>query len=357
MKTGKSLVELATEIESQRSRKVDFVAPTDKLVVIPNPDQDTKDAIPLVFEAENVGRFPVKNLAMTQAAAHAGIPIPYVRKMAEQRPDLLATNLNTWFQQTPTRRLVRALDGQARAFLSDRYQRIDNFDVAQVALQGFADFKGLKIMSTEVTESRMYMKAVWPELTREVKSSRKGDLVEAGVIVRNSEVGLGRVSIGLFANFTVCTNGMVRDGGKAWNHVGKKIEGSEMGYLSDETVKAGDRFDLMVIRDTMKHAFDTSQFENWIERLQLSTEQRVTGRVQAAIEVLTEKLVLNQTEGDSILKHLIEGGDLSRYGVINAVTRTAEDADDYDRATTIEALGQHVLDLCPSDWREVAEAA
>lgn len=359
MKTGKSIVELAQEIESQRTRKVDFIAPTDKMKAhVWKHGEDA--ASPIAIEAEIGGEkkyFPMRDLALTQAAAHTGIPVPYVRKMAEQQPELLAHNLNTWFDAKPSRRMVRTLDGNARAFLSDRYQRIDNFDVATVALEAFQDFKGLRVMSTEVTESRMYLKAVWPELTREVKSSRKGDLVEAGVMVCNSEVGLGRVSVKLFANFTVCTNGMVRDGGKAWNHVGRKNDSDDLAYLTDETLRAGDKFDIMVIRDTMKHAFDTVQFENWIEKLQGATEQKVTGRVQAAIEVLSEKLVFNQTEGDSILKHLITGGDLSRYGLINAVTRTAEDAESYDRATEIEALGQRVLDLKPSEWREVAEAA
>jgi len=35
-----------------------------------------------------------------------------------------------------------------------------------------------------------------------------------------------------------------------------------------------------------------------------------------------------------LLRHLIEGGDLSQYGLINAVTRTAEDAKFYDRASS-----------------------
>lgn len=357
MKTGKSLTELAQEIESQRTRKQDFLATTDMVSVVPTKIVEHVNR-PVSLEVPGVGLYPMNDLALTQASTHTGIPVPYVRKMAKEAPQLLCDNLNVWFSQKPSRRLIRALDGNARAFLSDRYQRIDNFDVANTALQAFSDFDGgLKIMSTEITESRMYIKAVWPKLTREVKSARKNDLVEAGIVVCNSEVGLGRVSVKLFANFLVCTNGMVRDGGKAWNHVGRRLEADELGYLSDDTLKAGDKFDIMVIRDTMKQAFDVAMFENWIAKLEGATENKITGRVQSAIEVLTEKLVLTQGEGDSILKHLITGGDLSQYGLINAVTRTAEDAEDYDRATEIEGFGQRVLDLTPKEWREVAEAA
>jgi hypothetical protein len=38
------------------------------------------------------------------------------------------------------------------------------------------------------------------------------------------------------------------------------------------------------------------------------------------------------------------------------VTRTAQDAADYDRATEIEAMGQKVLDLTPAEWRTISTA-
>jgi hypothetical protein len=44
-------------------------------------------------------------------------------------------------------------------------------------------------------------------------------------------------------------------------------------------------------------------------------------------------------------------------GLINAVTRTAEDAKSYDRATELEMAGAIVLDLKPTEWRELALAA
>lgn len=43
--------------------------------------------------------------------------------------------------------------------------------------------------------------------------------------------------------------------------------------------------------------------------------------------------------------HLVQGGDLSKWGLSNAVTRTAEDAADYDRCTELERIGWNVVDL------------
>ena len=76
-----------------------------------------------------------------------------------------------------------------------------------------------------------------------------------------------------------------------------------------------------------------------------------------AVEVLAKKVGLTKGESSDVLRHLIQGGDLSQYGLYNAVTRTAEDAVSYDRATDIEGLGQKVIDLTVREWREVAEAA
>jgi hypothetical protein len=42
---------------------------------------------------------------------------------------------------------------------------------------------------------------------------------------------------------------------------------------------------------------------------------------------------------------------------MSAVTRAAEDAQSYDRASELEAAGAAVLDLRPTEWRELAQQA
>ena len=54
--------------------------------------------------------------------------------MRKEAPEPLATNVNEWFHNKPERRMIRTLDGQARAFLSDRYRRLDNYDLASTVL-------------------------------------------------------------------------------------------------------------------------------------------------------------------------------------------------------------------------------
>jgi len=43
--------------------------------------------------------------------------------------------------------------------------------------------------------------------------------------------------------------------------------------------------------------------------------------------------------------------------VLNAVTRHAQDVESYDRSTEMEEIGGRILNLSPTQWTEMAEAA
>jgi len=73
--------------------------------------------------------------------------------------------------------------------------------------------------------------------------------------------------------------------------------------------------------------------------------------------VLGKATSLRVDEQSSVLRHLIEGGDLSRWGLANAVTRAAADVESYDRSTELEAIGGAVVDLPAAQWKVIAEAA
>lgn len=164
--------------------------------------------------------------------------------MQAQKPELLAQNVNTWFADKPSSYMVRSMDygaGQvARALLSERYRRIVNMEIATAVLPLLAGNDQYGVMSCEVTENRLYLKVVNHRLEMEVS---KGDIVQVGVMISNSEVGLGAVSIQPLAYRLVCTNGMVvNDMGERRHHVDRQAKAVEDSFAlySDETMEAED---------------------------------------------------------------------------------------------------------------------
>lgn len=365
MKTGKTLVELAQEIERQAKARVDYIADTRKLEMVPiTPevpgDTSTVRGVELNMHNGKTTTMRIGELAHRQIGERVGIPAKYYDRMLVEAPDLLATNVNRWFQQSPEKRMVRTLDGSARAFLSNKYQRIDNNHLAEVVLPVLMDTPDVSILSAEVTERKLYIKAVTHSVRAEVKSRRVGDFVEAGVMISNSEVGLGAVSIQPFFHFLVCTNGMVRNkDGMRSSHIGTKVDGDEnlAEILADDTRRTMDRAVLLKVRDVVRAAMDQVAFDRAIAAMQATTKQMIEGNPAEAIEVLADDFALADSEKTSVLRHLIEGGDLSRYGLMNAITRSAEDVESYDRATEIETLGGRLLDLPAANWQRIAVAA
>ncbi len=347
MKTGKTLTELAMELERQSETKKDFIASTSSL--------EMSDTGELALESDTTHEFPVTDHAHSQIAARVDIPAKYYNRMRNDAPALLA-NVNEWFRSKPERRMVRTLDGEIRAFLSDRYRRLDNYDLAEAVLPILAEMgEGIRIVSTELTDSRMYVKAINERLELEVK---KGDVVQTGIVISNSEVGLGALKVEPLIYRLICENGMIaQDYSKKRYHVGRSAdEGDAYEIYRNETLKADDRAFFLKVQDTVRAAVDVAKFSTIVERMREATEQRIEGNPVRAVEIASDHLGFSKEESSGILQHLIQGGDLTAYGLLNAITRTSQDVDDYDRCTELERDGSRVMSLPASTWKSIAMA-
>jgi hypothetical protein len=84
---------------------------------------------------------------------------------------------------------------------------------------------------------------------------------------------------------------------------------------------------------------------------------KLEGGVESTVEATARKLGLNQSEKEEVLRNLIEGADLSLWGLSNAITATAQRVASYDRATELEAIGGKFFELPPAEVKELARAA
>ena len=252
MKTGLTLEQLAAEITRQQSAKEDYVVNTGNLRL----ESYGPDLTLRVLDSDGADRIEpleIGDIAHRQIGTHLSIPAKYYERMRSEDPGLLAHNVNTWLERTPAQRMIRVLDGKARAYLSNRYLRMDNYSIASAVLPILAEIPDVRIESCQITDSRMYIKAVNPRLQEDVTP---GDTVQAGVVISNSEVGLGSVNIQPLIYRLVCSNGMVvNDAATKRNHIGRATDAEENFQLySEKTLAADDHAFLLKVQDTVRAA-------------------------------------------------------------------------------------------------------
>jgi len=351
MKTGRTLQDLAVELDRQAAAKRDFVVTSDAMQM-----EDSAELFslhrPLESGMTEVTPFNMSDLFHRQMGASLGIPAKYYDKMRSDYPELLTQNVNGWFGHEQSKHTIRTLDGTARAFLSDRYRRIDNYDIAKAALPVIGEMEGAKVESCEVTENRMYLKVVNPRLEAEVS---KGDIVQAGIMISNSEVGLGSVSVMPLVYRLVCLNGMiVNDLGQRKYHIGR--ENAEAWELfSDETLQADDAAFMLKLADIVRTAVDEARFGMVVDKLREAAAVQITAHIPQVVELTSRQYGFSKTEETDILQYLITGGDLSLYGLSSAVTRASQDVPDYDRATALESAGWQIVTMPREVWSVINE--
>lgn len=365
MKTGLSLTELAKELERRAAAKSDFVAPVSKLEVAVGRDGKPS----LIMQDGNDSQFGINRIAHEQFADYVGIPMAYYRRMLDNDPGLLAHNVNRWMRdKSDDRRMIRCLDGNVRAVLSDKFRALENEDLAEAILPVLTQ-RDLLTMSCQVTDQRLYIKAVDKRIEKDVPTGKRMgdgthtifDTVSPAITISNSEVGRGSLLIETGVYTKACTNLALFGASMRKFHTGARAELSDDVYamLTDKTKRLTDAAVWSQTRDLVAAAFDETKFSVLTEKLQEAATDRLPKKtdVVEVVERVGRKLGLADGERKGVLQTLIEDGDLSRYGVHAAITRFSQEIDDYDRATDLERAGAKVIELSRNEWKALAEAA
>jgi len=368
MKKGRDLQTIATEIRSTQTLKEDLVFPGEILNL--SPDGKNLRTYPPGLNI-GTGYFPetaeggfsgkLSDIAHAGLSRRLEIPKTYYDKMRREQPELLAENVNTWFKESGPH-LVRSLnhpDGSlptCRAILSERYKFIDNAPVMEKLFPILQEQDGMEVVSAEITPAKFYLKARFPELQREVGLN---DAVQSGVVIANSEVGFGSTEVSMLIFRLRCLNGMIL-ADKAFTqrriHIGATLETDDNFRIiaSNETLRLRDDAFFAGLADIVRAAADPDIFADAAATLQDAADQKITGDITDTVENVTKRFILSETEGASVLDNLIRDGDYSKWGIANAVTRTANDTESYDRATELERLGGKVIELAENEWLKLA---
>lgn len=146
--------------------------------------------------------------ALAQLAAGWGVPAPHLTRLPVE---LAVEELKHFSHNAPREITIRSITepGQehlvARAVLSGKYERFDSRDVLE-AVEPY--LRGFEVSSAIVERDEMRVLVTMPGHDFDVSSRRVGDVVKAGLMISNSEIG----TMSLRAEFSLlrlaCTNGM-----------------------------------------------------------------------------------------------------------------------------------------------------
>ena len=188
--------------------------------------------------------------SLQQIATTLDVPVRYLNRLEDAgHLDLMVHNLNTILEREPKRHLVRVLDGQVDAVLSDRYKIIDNTTLLAITLTKLREV-GAEVWDLRLTRDDFRLLAVAPHISGQVTTDRtfdpgdgwksrwfgnEGDALNAAITVSNSETGHAGLHVLPAVLRRVCANFCVWGQGIAKVHLGKRqSEDGELFFRSEE---------------------------------------------------------------------------------------------------------------------------
>jgi hypothetical protein len=283
-------------------------------------EHDRPELIPFVADGQDsTGPLALKEHALRQLCSRIGVPYSFFNKCP---PALQEFNV-AWFMQNMEQekdimlRLVRGC--QVRAIVSDRYAPFDDMELFQVLADFMDGTEEVQIQSFEELSS--HVRITWPTTKEEVQP---GDIVEQGLHIANSEVGVRSVTIIGVVHRLKCKNGLVaREKKGGFRHVG-----------------APER-----IREQVKQVIEEVRHDTGalVEKFKMSLTKEIEYPM-AVMDQISQDHDLTKDEYKSMLDSFMLEPSKNLFGVVNAITNSAQSSSSADRRFELESIAGQVLD-------------
>jgi hypothetical protein len=280
----------------------------------------------------------LRELAFSQLCQRIGVPAGYVRALPAK---LQTACMNHGLTQTKQPALLRLAGGEVRALVSDRYAALDDARVLETVGEvldraGYLDDARVR---ASAVGAHTLLRITMPG---EGVAVRPGDVIEWGLDIGNSEVGLRSVQVTPVTYRLVCTNGM-----RAW----KSEAALRMRHIGDPK-RLHDQ-----LRDAIPVAFAEARGD--LDRWRRATDLLIDDALDE-IEGL-RAFGLSQTEVTAVGRELISTAGLlpanstaesladildrpsSAFDIANAITAVARDRADTASRLTLEEAGHRYL--------------
>lgn len=186
-----------------------------------------------------------------------------------------------------------------RAFLSAEYVAYNNSEIAQTA-ESLLRNEALSVRSFVLEETHMFLKIISEDIVD------RGAGLKAGIMIGNSEVGMGSISVEPFVFRKPCTNDLIVSQEKSFRHAHIHLTEYEMTRRMAEAVGEGFK-----VSSELLDAF-------------LKTREEPIRDPVETIRKIAEARQLSQKLTDEVVSSYLVEPEQNRFSVINAFTNSAQ---------------------------------
>jgi hypothetical protein len=241
--------------------------------------------------------FSLSELATSQLCDRLNIPTVYYRRLPGE---MKATVANFDLKQLSDRHfLLRGKATHIRAFLSAEYTVFDNRQIAET-VESLLESESIGIKSFVLEDTHCFLKVVSDELVEPTSG------LKAGVMVGNSEVGMGSVSVEPFVFRKACTNDLVVTQEKVFRHAHIHFTPNELTRRMAEAI--GDGF---LVASQVLDAFLKARDDPILDPL-------------AVIRKIAAERKLTQRFTDEVVARYVAEPEPSKFGIVNAFSGAAQ---------------------------------
>jgi len=195
--------------------------------------------------------------------------------------------------------LLRGKAQWIRAFLSSEYVVYNNSEIAET-VQGLLGNGARTMKSAVLEETHMFLKIISEEIW-DVDSGLK-----AGIMIGNSEVGMGSVSVEPFVFRKPCTNDLIVSQETSFRHAHIHLTAYELTRRMAEAVSEGFRVASSVLDTFLK-----------------TREVKVVDPLEVIRKIAEERKFSQKLTDEVVSSYLVEP-EANWFGVINSFTNAAQ---------------------------------
>jgi len=343
---SKPVREAIAQIERTGSLLDDYVVPVKSI----NFTRDLSDQANVKMNFEYDGHFVSTGIhqhAAGQIGDKFGVPPGYLKTLtygSNWQRNLAATVMNEHASNIERDRvLIRVVENDARGFLSDKYRRLNNMQIALAFLMGAQATESV-LVDAHAGETKGFLEVINPNIVEFDTPLNGRNFACIGARYRNSDFGDGALEVYLFALMVKCMNGLVGQSMLREFHLGGKIP--EDIRISDATYQKDTDAKASLVGDIMKQIYLPETTDKLIHKIQGASSKEIN--LIYEVEKLP-KLGLTLTEKDAVGAVLMENnpenglqGANTLWKLVNGLTAVARDAKP-ERKRELELIASEML--------------